>query len=802
MSLITWLRKEIEEKFNRQGDAGIIIWYDPGGTLATLVNNALPKDVDLLRFEGSYLTMRFKLESNDPSFKKRWLLYIPEKPPDESWLRDIELLGERMEMDLLELLRKRWNFPITQKLVRLLRNNPENAKELADKWGSLIGEKQVTEASLIDAMLALSFGLDCWNMDEALLLYLSQRNWKERLNKRGLWEEWCECIREWTGWLDIPEDENTLRERLQAMVLLSELVTVVPELANRWTIVPSEPKRSVAANLARKWRQREPLSDAYMHAARSVEQAYELSSVLTVSEPLLSAETFYIIDELWKHELRRAIAKNGSNFGKKAERLREIAQSRQRLFWARHDRELGCFWEAISLSASLFIRCRKAVQAADGVGTVQEFIRCYTAEGGWWQLDSWALRLATVCEHLSGEDKERFLHPAWTAYGQYLQYVNRVFADAVERDGWQPTQMNFWQAFRRNRGHKVVFFVDALRYDLAKHLREILAGRMGFEITPVQTMLPSITELGMTALLPDAEKGIEVTVQRNKLSVLVSGRTMNTRAERIEWLKKHLPQGGMVVRLDELERVDLSGVRTLVVLSREVDEFGTFAADLQPQGLLELTERVARAVRYVAEKGFQHIWVVADHGFLFVPPGMQLDTLSAPEGFICKRRFAVGASAKGCLVLEAKAIGLQGDVILAFPKGTSIFGLPGEPSAFLHGGLSLQECVVACLHAKVLAPVQKVKVTMSVPDPVTSRTVSVTIRAQPTTLFDQPRRVKIKIGKQESKPIEVAPDQSQQISLTWLEFDEEPPLKVCISLQDADTGEVLEEKEVSVEIIV
>jgi len=162
----------------------------------------------------------------------------------------------------------------------------------------------------------------------------------------------------------------------------------------------------------------------------------------------------------------------------------------------------------------------------------------------------------------------------------------------------------------------------------------------------------------------------------------------------------------------------------------------------------------------------------------------------------------VGASAKGCLVLEAKAIGLQGDVILAFPKGTSIFGLPGEPSAFLHGGLSLQECVVACLHAKVLAPVQKVKVTMSVPDPVTSRTVSVTIRAQPTTLFDQPRRVKIKIGKQESKPIEVAPDQSQQISLTWLEFDEEPPLKVCISLQDADTGEVLEEKEVSVEIIV
>ncbi|MCS7264330.1 MAG: hypothetical protein NZ805_05800 [Armatimonadetes bacterium] len=52
-ALVDWIRSEILRAFNRQGENGIVVWYDAGGTLSELVGNAIPKDVHLLRFEGS-----------------------------------------------------------------------------------------------------------------------------------------------------------------------------------------------------------------------------------------------------------------------------------------------------------------------------------------------------------------------------------------------------------------------------------------------------------------------------------------------------------------------------------------------------------------------------------------------------------------------------------------------------------------------------------------------------------------------------------------------------------------------------
>lgn len=53
-----------------------------------------------------------------------------------------------------------------------------------------------------------------------------------------------------------PHDENALRQKLEAAILLSDLVRGASELANRFVgVLPSEPKRFVAVELARSWKQ-------------------------------------------------------------------------------------------------------------------------------------------------------------------------------------------------------------------------------------------------------------------------------------------------------------------------------------------------------------------------------------------------------------------------------------------------------------------------------------------------------------------------------------------------------------------
>ncbi|MCD6323550.1 MAG: hypothetical protein J7L55_00325, partial [Desulfurococcales archaeon] len=234
------LQKEIEKAFTQQGPSGIVVWYDPGGTLESLIECDFPREIQVLRYQGSYLALRFELESADPFFEKRWLIYVPEKAPDPSWLRDYELLGEKLDLDLLELLARGFELPISQRLKELLRKHIENAKELALNWDFLIGGQKVTEDVIVNALLSIAFGLPQWNPNEAILIFVTSKDWKTKLEKRGLWEEWHGKLAEWTGLSKTPDDENKLRETLQNVIILSELVEYIPEIAGQFAILPSQ----------------------------------------------------------------------------------------------------------------------------------------------------------------------------------------------------------------------------------------------------------------------------------------------------------------------------------------------------------------------------------------------------------------------------------------------------------------------------------------------------------------------------------------------------------------------------------
>jgi hypothetical protein len=283
----------------------------------------------------------------------------------------------------------------------------------------------------------------------------------------------------------------------------------------------------------------------------------------------------------------------------------------------------------------------------------------------------------------------------------------------------------------------------------------------------------------------------------------VQGQEIVSKSDRRRWLERFIGQDGKVVDLDELKATNLSDVKTLVVLSRELDEFGTFASDLHPQGLFDMVSRIAQSIRFVAEKGFQRIFVVADHGFLFAPQGCEPSTIRAPSKALeIKRRFVVGGQPEGCWVVQASEIGLQGNLLFAFPEGFSVFALQGESETFLHGGLSLQESVIPMLCGQAFL-MPKVAVRMQIQEPISSRIVRVIVEAQVENLFAEPRKVKVRIGNRESEPVEVGSQQQRlELPFVWLDEFETPPETVSAQLIDAETGEVLEEKQVSVRLLV
>lgn len=130
----------------------ILIWYDEGATLAPMIEKVIPSSTELIVYKGSYLQIREKIEK-DGNLSKSRVIYIPQLPLKKSWLRDYELFGERIELDLPKLLRDLFQLNSTLQSNTLL--TPSNCRRLALKWNHVLGEieppitlEQLEEASI------------------------------------------------------------------------------------------------------------------------------------------------------------------------------------------------------------------------------------------------------------------------------------------------------------------------------------------------------------------------------------------------------------------------------------------------------------------------------------------------------------------------------------------------------------------------------------------------------------------------------------------------------------------------------
>ncbi|MBC7234013.1 MAG: PglZ domain-containing protein [Chloroflexi bacterium] len=799
-----WLRELLCDELQHQGQSGLLVWYDAGGTLKPIVEQALPQGVRLLPFQGSYLALRFALEGEDPQFRQRWVVYVPEKAPRESWLRDWELLGAHWDMDLLELLRRKANLKVTPRLTELLREQPQNARDLVQEWDALLDEQAVSEQSLLEALLALALGLTRWQPEEAVLAFVTDPSSGARLEQRGLWAAFKGRLQQWAGWARLPDAATDLRKRLEAAILLSELAAAVPDnIVASWNdILPAAPKQSVVAGIAKVWREREDLRGGYLQAAKRVEKEYSLAKLLVPNEPLLRCETCRVIDDLWLQELAHVVAADGSNLATSATRVEEIAARRKKGFWARQGE--APYWGAIHLAVQLYQSCRAALADIGALTGVTALEQRYCAEDGWWRLDLWALELAAQAKALSPQERKRYADPAWHIYARYLDQLSRRLAEAVQREGWVTDQPRFWSQYVTGKRKTAILLVDGLRYDLAHRFAALLP-QDEFQVTlhASHGLLPSITEVGMSALLPGAEAGLAVSVEGASVRVELGKADVSTPQGRLAWLQGRLPKQAKVVRLDEVEGSDLDGVELLVVQSREIDQFGTFVADLAPEGLLDMVQRLVAPIRYLREKGFSTIQITADHGFLFFPPGVEPIALDAGIAKVCKRRFAIGAHPEGCLLMASKELGLAGSEQFAFPIGLAVFALQGAVGAFLHGGLSLQECVIPVLEVKCVAPEEKVTVVMELPAQLTSRIALVTLRVEKPTLLTKPRRVQVEINSKRSELVEMSVSrQEYRVKLPWLGFDESVPSTATVRLLDAESGQVLVEQSLPVAMVV
>jgi uncharacterized protein (TIGR02687 family) len=697
----------------------VVLWYDPNGEWASEFDDYQPAQAEKLRVEGNEFSVKVVI-SRAP-LDQRFLLYLPSaKPPEpENWLLDLLLAGheftaDRASLDIQEagltlefkeLAQQHKAFfrsPVRNtKLKELLRpNDDEPAVRL--KMLAVLAKQQAD----IDKLLLHAFSqLDAANPDgddpvEALYgnHQLSRHFWRAVGEKFGY-----------------TSPEPNLRDF--AVSLFNSGCSIGPsgELLPHARVYLSIWKDSLSARPAfEQW------SDHLAGVLRVEEQLNDATDNYDPDDD----DSYELIERFVLSRLLQRFQGDGARGGKQAsnaELLEGIRARATSCWFEKHQHGYRALEQAITFR-SLLMKADLAVPSFD------EGLQRYC--NGWWRLDQ-AYRRCIV--HARTYQQPGLLKPLrdWLE----AQYVNNVLLPLTNRWSDQVAGLSNWgsstlprqkefhmryvHAPLSSKGLKRLFVVisDALRYEAARDFADRLNSQAGkgwqAEVDALLGALPTFTQLGMAALLPGAQLGLNPA----DATALVDGQSATGTDNRDKILKAYANGRAKAILAEDFlalatskEGAELSKDHDLIVIvHNRIDRIGDKRESeaetcLAVEQSFDDLEQILRKIASL--KGSQAV-ITADHGFLFqqepVDANDRAEFPAAKELSFKNRRFALGTGIQanaGQKVFTADELGLSGNWEAVFPLGLDRFPRSGSGSRFVHGGTSLQEVVVPVIRLK------------------------------------------------------------------------------------------------------
>jgi hypothetical protein len=246
--------------------------------------------------------------------------------------------------------------------------------------------------------------------------------------------------------------------------------------------------------------------------------------------------------------------------------------------------------------------------------------------------------------------------------------------------------------------------VDALRYELAVELENELSASFRTQITPVCAQLPTVTSVGMAALMPEANGSLQLVLEKEDLYPYVKGQKVLVPKDRYAYVCKHYGDRCHMRDLDELVKKPKirfpETTQLLIVKTTDIDKIGEVHPYEAYRMIPGLVRKIITGVNRVQNKGFNQVVIATDHGFVLLDEHQAGDTVGKPPGewIAVKGRCLLGkgSSGEGVLVFNKSEVGIQGDFEdYVVPRS---FGTFKKGPPYFHEGLSLQECILPVIN--------------------------------------------------------------------------------------------------------
>jgi len=602
-----------------------------------------------------------------------------------------------------------------------------------------------------------------------------------------------------------------LQSSLWRYLLFSEFVFDQPtEVPSELRSVPHAEKAQepFVKSLCQLMRDNIPMQALYEDAANRAAQELGLEVICKDVEDFGHLDTFSFEERGFLHRYAR-LAEGGQ-----LELAAECISRRQHSFWVQRDVSRAAEWRL----ADLLLRLLIDVSALDSLHKqpLEELIAFYEMrfsgiDGLHREAEQVGAQLAPLVDPL-----DKVMALARARYHAAADKLARNFQAAVATEGWpaqgRPRAADIFDMLvepRRKSGQKVaIFWVDALRFDLASALEGSLSARHKTKLSVACGQLPGITTIGMAALLPGASASFELTEESGKIIPVVGGRKIDSAKARAEALFSHI--GTDRARVLDLDAVasgrlgaNVDGLEVVAVKTTEIDALGENTPDYFLSLIPEILRKIELAVHQLADAGFQYVIITTDHGFGWMREAGAGDAVAKPAGdwVLSKDRCLLGSGSPDAhsQVFESRAVGIRtGLPLYVCPEGMATYT---AGVTYFHGGVSPQEALIPIISAELRpaernATVERVQINLTyrgmASGRVTSLVPSVEL-AYPASDFFGPPSVRLVLQGEDDKGTRVAsPAASPAVDPTTgeIHLDRSKAIKVPLRIKEGFEGAI------------
>ncbi|MCF7790535.1 MAG: BREX-1 system phosphatase PglZ type A [Victivallales bacterium] len=727
---MTEIEKQLENLFK---DYRLIFWYDETGDMEEDFQNASLQDVQKVHVVNNEFSIKYKVVKEFPETK--FLLYFKHKQPknEDNWLLDLLLSGKKFYTDKSALLLQSLGLDISlrnfiaehydffaksvkrkEKLQKLI-SKSDSIKEISYKMLSVICSCDTDLNSII-------FSLS----DE--LVKDSDKKYRdiERLNLADFL--WRELKNTYNYCSDNPSIKDFIISLFNTCFNTGENIAALSReafvLLNRWK--DSTKNSAVLRALSEQIQDELCIGNILNHM--------DINSIK-------DDDLYKLIDKKIIFEIANSI----SNDKYTHDELMEVIETRKNKFWYS---EFADIYNAI-ICAIEFINSLNVTNLKPG--SIEDYYLNYTSY--FYKLDT-AYRKFILYHSRAGQNN--LLSPIYKKVEQlysnrYLLTLNDNWQNLFEaKQEWQingvVSQKKFYKKHVKpylDKNLKLfVIISDALRYECGIELKEIINSedRLVADIDNMYSMLPSYTQMGMAALLPnktisykdDASMvyadDMSTLGTENRIKVLQANHSRSCAITADDFLSMNSKTEGR----DFAKKYDL-----IYIYNNGIDAIGDSKKTESNvfQAVEDEFEKIIKLLRHIYNVGGSNSLITADHGFIYQNMELDESDFIGAEQIIEKknclkydRRFILGNNlptlssfkkfkaanilkpiglsktkalsqdqGKSKNEIERNTLGyisIDSSIDVLIPKSINRLRLKGSGAKYVHGGMSLQEIVI------------------------------------------------------------------------------------------------------------